>query len=330
MTAAVKTFYILHGEDEYSLKIELKTIRSKMGDPTIADLNTTLLDGKSTSAVEVLSAAGNFPFMGDKRLVIVDGLLTWITRKGAGKTGKADVELLTNGIPALPDTTRLVFVEYESLDETHPLLKLARTDPHGYVKQFAPPRDTIPWINKRVQDMGGQIEPSAAAALASVMSGDLRAIESECYKLLTFVGTDRPIREADIALLTSYVPETNVFDIVDAVAKQDGVQALKLIHRVLETTKQEPLMLLGMINRQFRILLQIREVLDNGQNPRQLGDIQRLPGNKKEFLIRQAQVFSLEQLELIYHRLAEYDFDIKTGQLSDDLALDLLVAGLTA
>ncbi|MBX3086273.1 MAG: DNA polymerase III subunit delta [Anaerolineae bacterium] len=328
--AAVKTFYILHGEDEYSLKVELKAIRSKMGDPTLADLNTTLLDGKSTNAVEVLSAAGNFPFMGDKRLVIVEGLLTWITRKGAGKTGKADMELLTNGIPSLPDSTRLVFVEYESLEESHPLVKLARTDPHGYVKHFEPPRDTVPWINKRVQDYGGQIEPGAAVALAGVMNGDLRAIESECYKLLTFVGFERPITEADIALMTSYVPETNVFDIVDAVAKQDGVQALKLIHRVLETTKQEPLMLLGMINRQFRLLLQIREVLDMGANPRQLGDLQRLPGGKKEFLIRQAQVFSLEQLEQIYHRLAEYDYEIKTGQVSDDLALDLLVAGLTA
>ena len=329
MAATTKTFYVLHGEDEYSLKVELKAIRSKMGDPSLADLNTTMLDGKSTSAVEVLSAAGNFPFMGDKRLVIVDGLLTWLTRKGAGKTGKADLELLTTNIPTLPDTTRLVFVEYESIDESNPLLKLARTDPHGYVKEFAPPRDTLPWINKRVQDFGGQIEPSAAAALAGVMGSDLRAIESECYKLLTYVGTERPIREADVALLTSYVPETNVFDIVDAVAKQDGVQALKLIHRVLETTKQEPLMLLGMINRQFRILLQIREVLDMGANPRQLADIQRLPGGKKEFLIRQAQVFSLEQLELIYHRLVEYDYDIKTGQVGDELALDLLVASLT-
>jgi DNA polymerase III subunit delta len=327
--ATTKTFYVLFGEDEYSLKAEVRAIRAKMGDPSLADLNTTQLDGKHTSAVEVLSLAGNLPFMGDKRLVIVEGLLTWLTRKGAGKTGKTELELLANGLATLPDTTRLLFVEYEMLEETNPILKAARSNPAGYAKSFTAPHDSQPWIVKRIQEQGGQIEPAAAAALALVMGSELRAIDSECYKLLTYVGTDRPISEADVALLTPYVPETNVFDIVDAVAKRDGVQALTLIHRVLTNTKQEPLSLLGMINRQFRLLLQICEVLDAGANPRQLPDLQRLPSFKKEFLIRQAATFSLAQLDAIYHRLVEYDYDIKTGRVSDELALDLLVAGLT-
>jgi DNA polymerase-3 subunit delta len=325
-----KTFYVLHGTDEYSLKNEIRAIRAKMGDPTIADLNTTTVEGKNASAVEIIAAASSFPFMGDKRLVLVEGMLTWYGRKSAGKTGKQELELLVAALPTLPETARVVFTEYEPLEETHAILKIATSDPHGYVKRFNPPADTTPWITKRVGEYGGQIEPSAAAALAAVMGSDLRAIESECYKLLTYVGMERPIRESDVTLLTSYVPEVNVFEIVDAIAKRDAVQSLKLIHHVLENTKQEPLSLLGMINRQFRLLLQTREVLDAGANPRQLPELQRVPQSKKEFLIRQAQTFTLEQLELIYHRLVEYDFDIKQGNIKDDLALDLLVAGLTA
>lgn len=328
--SAPKTFYVLHGTDEYSLKNEIKSIRAKMGDPTIADLNTTTVEGKNASAVEIIAAASSYPFMGDKRLVLVEGMLTWYARKSAGKTGKQELDLLAGALPTLPETARVVFAEYEPLEDSHPILKLATSNPHGFVKRFTPPADTTSWITKRVSDFGGQIEPSAAAALAAVMGSDLRAIESECYKLLTYVGMDRPIREADVALLTSYVPEVNVFEIVDAIAKRDAVQSLKLIHHVLENTKQEPLSLLGMINRQFRLLLQTREVLDAGANPRQLPELQRVPQSKKEFLIRQAQTFSLEQLELIYHRLVEYDFDIKQGHIKDDLALDLLVAGLTA
>jgi DNA polymerase-3 subunit delta len=327
--STTKTFYVLHGTDEYSLKNEIKAIRARMGDPTLADLNTTTFDGKNATAAEVMAAATSLPFLGDKRLVIVEGMLTWYTRKGAGKTGKNEIDMLAAALPTLPETTRLVFVEYEALEDTHPILKVTRSDPHGFMKFFTPPADTTPWIVKRVAEHGGQIDPRAASALAAVMGADLRAIDTECHKLVTFAGVGRPITEADVALLTAYVPEVNVFEIVDAIAKGDGVQALTLMHRVLETTKQEPISLLGMINRQFRLLLQVREVVEMGANPRQLPDITRLPAGKKEFLIRQAQTFSLEQLELIYHRLAEVDFDIKQGNLSDTLALDLLVAGLT-
>jgi DNA polymerase-3 subunit delta len=328
MSAAIKTFYVFHGTDEFSLKNEIRQIRARMGDPQVADLNTTTLDGKTTSVVDVLASARSFPFLSDKRLVIVEGLLTWLTRKGAGKTGKSDLDALAGELPQLPDTTRLVFADYVVLDEAHPILHLARRDPHGFVKAFQPPDNPMQWIMQRVQHYGGQIEPSAAAALGTVAGSDLRALDSECYKLITFAGPDRPINESDIAALTSYVPETNVFAVVDAIAKRDGNEALTLVHRLLNTTKQDAFSLFGAINRQFRLLLMIREAVDANANPRQIPDLQRIPGFKRDFLIRQAHTFTLEQLEGIYRALLEVDHDFKQGRIKDDLALDLLVAGL--
>jgi len=44
---------------------------------------------------------------------------------------------------------------------------------------------------------------------------------------------------------------------------------------------------------------------------------------------RQAMNFSMEQLETVYRRLLEIDVAIKTGEMNDVLALDMLVVGLT-
>ncbi|NJL94770.1 MAG: hypothetical protein HC915_14175, partial [Anaerolineae bacterium] len=45
---------------------------------------------------------------------------------------------------------------------------------------------------------------------------------------------------------------------------------------------------------------------------------------------QQARSFaSLEQLETLYQKLAEYDFNIKTGRLTDETALFLFIAGVT-
>lgn len=323
-----KTFYVLHGSDEFSLKNEVKSIRSKMGDPSIADLNTSLHDGKSATVIDVIAAAKNFPFLSDKRLVIVEGMLTWLTRKGAGKTGKADLELLATELPHLPPSTRLLFVDYEALDDAHPILRLAQASANGYTRLFRPPDNPTEWIISRVTALGGKIETPAAVALGHVVGSDLRALDSECFKLLTYLGNERPIREADVALLTSYVPDTSVFEIVDAIAKRDGMQALKLIHRLLDNSKQDAFSLFGVINRQFRLLIMVRELLDVNGNPRQLPEIARLPTRSKDFLIQQARTFGMRDLERIYRNLLEVDHDFKQGKISDDLALDLLVAGL--
>jgi DNA polymerase-3 subunit delta len=132
-----------------------------------------------------------------------------------------------------------------------------------------------------------------------------------------------------VALLTAYVADAVIWDMVDALGRRDGAVAASLMHRLLHD--DEPLQILGMINRQFRLLIQTREVLDAGGDTRdlqQLPDI-RYPGIAQK-LAQQARNFTLDQLESIYHYLLETDYGIKTGRIGPELALDLLVASLSA
>jgi len=46
-------------------------------------------------------------------------------------------------------------------------------------------------------------------------------------------------------------------------------------------------------------------------------------------IMPQATLFTLPQLKKIYHQLSEIDQSIKTFQLEEELALDLLIASLT-
>lgn len=327
MSRQPPTFYIFHGDDEFSRQAEVQAMRGKMGDPASIEMNTATFDGKTSRAYEVISAASIYPFLADKRLIIVDGMLTWFARKGAGKTGKAELETLVEQLPGLPDTARLVFVEPETLSDSHIVLKLATQDPHGFVKAFNPPRDPIRWIVKQVEKYGGTIELPAAAALAAVIGSDLRAADSECFKLVTYVGGERAINEDDVSKLTPYVAEAGIFDMVDALAERNSSRASTLMHRLLED--QQPLSLLGMVNRQFRLLVQTREVLDAGGST---NDLLKVPEIRHPFvaqkLTQQARNYTLPELEDIHRYLLETDYGIKSGKIGDALALDLLVASL--
>ncbi len=322
-----KTVYILHGDDDFGLEQELRSLRAKMSD----DLNSSEFEGQGINVHEIINAVSSYPFLSDKRLVIVKGLLTWITRKGAGETGKKNVETLAEALPTLPEWARLVFVERSTLSESNKLLKLVRTLPGGYEKAFTAPQDSTGWILRRVKDAyQADIEPRAAAALAAVVGSDLRRADNELLKLVSYTDGARPISEDDVALLTPYVAETKVFDMVDAIAEGRADTALTMLHRLLDEPGEDAFRVYGMIIRQFRLLLTGKEFLVSGGYPNQMAEALGMNPYVAKKVAQQSRSFSLAGLDRIYRTLLDNDIKMKTGQIKPDLALDMLIASLAA
>lgn len=329
-TAATKTVFLLHGDDDFGLEQELISLRAKMGDAANGDLNTSEFEGESASVPEVINAVSSYPFLADRRLAIVKGMIGWITRKGAGETGKKAVEQLVEALPGLPDWARLVFVERQTLSESNKLVKLIRELPTGFEKAFGAPSDSTGWILKRAKEAyQAEIEPRAAAALASVIGNDLRRADNELIKLVSYVDGERPINEQDVMLLTPYVADEDVFKMVDALAEGRADEAMRRMHKLLAQKGEDPFKTYGMIVRQFRLLLTAKEFLVTGGYPNQMAETLRMNPFVAKKMAQQTRAFSLEQLERIYRVLLDYDIRMKTGRIEPALALDMLVASLS-
>jgi len=327
-------FYLFHGEDEFSRSETLADLKKKMGDPGLVELNTTVFNGRKVTLEELKHACDSIPFMADRRLVIVEGLLTHLTSKG--KKGalaawqEEYLEKLTQYLKHLPETTRLVFVEDKSISKSNPVHRLALSDERGHVKEFEPPKTQKldGWIRQRVKQKGGQISAAAVETLAAFVGNDLRLLDQEIEKLVIYAGGARPISEDDVRLLVSYVQEANIFEMVDALGQRDGRRAAQLLHRLLDAG-EPPLALLGMIVRQFRIMIQVKELTGQRLSQQDMAARLKLHPFVVKKTTRQAMNFSMEQLEAIYGRLLETDVAIKTGQMDEVLALDMLVVGLS-
>ncbi|MEM9952091.1 MAG: DNA polymerase III subunit delta [Chloroflexota bacterium] len=321
-------FYLFHGDDDMSVQEAVQQIRAGMGDGPNADMNISEYDGENTDVAKVINDVKSFPFLADKRLVIVKGLVTALMKTAHGKK---QLDTLMETIPNLPAHSRLVLVERDNLKSNLKIVKLAGEV--GYVRQFTVPKDTTQWIRTRAEnEYETTIEPQAAMALASVTGNDLRRADNELVKLVSYIGGEGTITEADVALLTPYVAEANVFDMVDALATGNGKVALSLMNQVLDQDPSDPgFRLFALIARQFRLLLLTREHIDTGGAPdknsiaKVLG-IHPYPASK---LATQCRRFELAQLESIYRRVQQYDVDMKTGRIQPRLALELLVASLT-
>ena len=126
-----------------------------------------------------------------------------------------------------------------------------------------------------------------------------------------------------------YAQQAIVFDLVDALGRRDGRTASQTLHHLLDAG-EHPLGLMGMIARQFRLLIQVKELKEEGATPRDIAKALKLHPFPAGKLHNQATHFTAGQLEAVYRHLLDTDLAIKTGEIEADVALDLLVAGLAA
>ena len=99
--------YLLRGDDREEIETKLSDFFQRLGAPDMAEMNTTRLEGKSTSLNDLRGAALAMPFLTERRLVIVEDALAPYQGSGKQKTREGFLELLDS----LPQTTALVLIE---------------------------------------------------------------------------------------------------------------------------------------------------------------------------------------------------------------------------
>jgi DNA polymerase-3 subunit delta len=327
--SGVPVVYLLHGDDDFAIARFVNELEAKLGDPSLAALNVTRLDGRTFNPDELLSIAGTLPFLARRRIVILENPLA---RLAADEARDKFVKTLEG----LPPTTALLLVENHPLTDEKDRKKgklhwlerwAASAGDRVYIRLFMLPKVVpVPWVLDRVRESGGQITPAAAARLGELVGPDTRRAEQEIEKLLAYVNYRRPVEIEDVLLLTADTAEGNIFELVDAIGGKDEQKAIKLLQRMLEQEDQG--YIFGMVVRQFRLLLLAREVMDSVAPDSDMARLLGIHPFVAEKISRQARQFTLQGLENIYHSLLELDRAMKISQVSEVLALDTLVAGL--
>jgi DNA polymerase-3 subunit delta len=187
----------------------------------------------------------------------------------------------------------------------------------------------VRWIKDRARTVGAGIADPAAELLAAYAGGDLRVVANEVDKLATYAGPGHPIDVSDVEALTSQVSEASVFDCVDAIGQGNRGRALSSLS-VLVEHGERPERILALVGRQVRLLLQAKDLTLRGDGPDAVGRALGLGPFPLRKILDQMRLFEIGQLEAMLRRVLEADLQIKTGELESRLALELLIAELSA
>ena len=80
--------YILLGEDDFSLTRSLEEIKQGIGDQALLAANTTTFDGQQLTLDQLRTVCETAPFLAERRLVIIQGLLGRFEPRGKSRRQK--------------------------------------------------------------------------------------------------------------------------------------------------------------------------------------------------------------------------------------------------
>ncbi len=327
--------YILSGQDDFSLNQSLEEIKKDIGAPAVLAASTTTLDGKQVTVDQLRAICETMPFLAERRLVIIKGLLERFEPKRESRRQRKITRLtnqqgeyksLSAYMNKIPDSTILILIEGRITNNNPLFRELANK---AMVKSFPLLRDAQlrQWIQKRVREEGGSISPQAVDLLTKLVGGNLWIMASEINKLVLFT-SGRRIEAEDVKTVVSYTQQDNVFAMVDAIIEFKAELAEQLLQQLLQRGAA-PAYLLFMLSRQLHRIVRAGDLSKKG---RPKIEIQSKLGLTSEFALRktleQASRYSLPRLREVYRQLLEADLSIKTGKYDGELALDILVAEL--
>ena len=228
--------YLLSGEEVYLVKKYFDAIKKAVVDPATEMMNYNYFVGKA-DVDNIISACDTLPFMSENRLVAVkDSKLFEAGRKD-------DSEKLKDYIQNIPESTVLCFVE-DKADKRSGLYKEIKK--YGCCAEFSflKDRELIGWV---CDEGKGRIKSDVAEYLIKCVGTAMESLEGEIDKLLNYLPQDESVTRQTIDSICTKSPETNVFDMVEAIGKKQPAKALEIYNNMLRM-KQSPFYVLKTVS----------------------------------------------------------------------------------
>ena len=310
-------FYLFYGSNEFMVERVLEKLKRLIPE-SARPFNMEVCYGGECVPSDVVSRARSIPFLSKQRLVI------------ARRCEDFKAEALDQFLPYLNDpveSTCLVLVCSKPDFRKEPFRSIRAA---GRAVHFEELREhQVPqWIQRTAVELGFKMSVESALYLQQVTGNDPRDLYGELEKVRLRYG-GKSVGLEEIRDTVSQHRSFTLFELVDVISRKKCGPALVALNRYLEEEDKKggPLRLLGMLNRQFRLLLETREILEKEGKK---GDVERMLGHarhKAGEYMAQAKGWSPAELKKALAMLYEADGQLKTGS-APKLVLENVLLGL--
>ena len=319
-----KTFsniYLIFGEEEYLKTSYEKKLISAIISEDLKMMNFDIFEGKNINISQIIDACDTMPFMSDYRLVILKN--TGLIYEGK----KEDTTKLEKYLHTLPKTTILIFIE-EKIDKKLKIFKTISSIGTSHQIGSLSENELIDWILNIFKDNNKDISTKEALYIIRNVGYNMDILLNEINKLISFKNNNTKITISDIDNICSKSVESKIFDLINFMANKNIDEAIQT-YKNLIINKTSPFVVLNMISRQFRIILQCKYLYNKNYSINSIASELGLRDFIVKEAIKQSKNFSIKILLQAINECLEIDNNIKTGQIADEMAVEILIIKYT-
>ncbi len=178
------------------------------------------------------------------------------------------------------------------------------------------------FLNFFIEHQQITISPSELNRIKYNLNNNLLAIENELIKLHNFNNhgqiSTKSIEEFGISTV-----EANSFNLLDLILKGDEIEAKNLYEHIL-IGGTNPVSLLGLISTQIRFIYQVK-ILNEKHSASEITQILKANNYRVKITLKQINRYSIHHLSGFYLKVAQLDYQIKSGKLNQELIIDYLL-----
>lgn len=314
-TGQFKNIYLLYGEEAY-LRKQYKNRLTKAMLPEGDTMNYAYYEGKGIPVPEVIELAETMPFFSERRLIVIEdsGLF------------KAAAPELADYLGSMSASTCFLFVEQE-VDKRGKLYKTVKSKGRAVELSRQDERTLVRWLAGMVKQEGKQIQESTVRHILSRVGMDMENLEKEMEKLFCYTLEQEMITVSDVDAVCTAQISNHIFEMVDAVAKQDKKKALDYYYDLL-ALKEPPMRILYLLTRQFKLLLEVQELVKKGMGRKQVAERAGVHPFAAGKYIDQCRNFRKTELRAIMEEGTELEEAVKTGRLNDVMSVEIFILSI--
>ncbi len=306
-----KRAYLLYGEEDYLKKQYKDKLKEAI---TLGDtMNYGYFEGKGIDVNSLIEMSETMPFFADYRLVVVENSGFF---KGAN-------ERMAEYVEKIPESTVMVFVESE-VDKRGKLYKRVKEKGHECEMTVQTPAVLEKWILGILGREGKRITKEAIDYFLSISGSDMTNIYGELEKLICYCMDKEAIDVADIKEITTEQISAKIFDMIDALGYKNQKRTLDIYYDLINT-KEPPMRILFMLTRQFNIMLQVKELKEQGMGQKDIAS--RL--SMQPFIVgkamKQTGNFKGTTLRAAIHEAVDMEKNIKSGNMDEKMGVEMLL-----
>lgn len=304
----------------YLINSESYLLANEEIDKIVKSNNITTFDTNINTIEEIIIEAGYLSMFQEEKYIIVKNANFF----GTGKINDKDQNLLLNYLDNPNPLATLIFLNNEKPDMRKKITKIIKEK----YQLITIPNLKYYEIENRVANyfkkINLKIDNETLKYIVANSQNNYDLTMKEVAKIELYYSSGDIIKYYDITQIISKNINTNNFLFIDALIEGNIEKSLMLLEDI-KLTKTEPNIIISLIARDIRIMLNIKKLLNENKREYEILKVLNLQDWQLDKYLKKAFPYKIAELEEILVKLAELDLDIKSGKKDRYTALELLI-----